>query len=99
MRESTALDPAAHLLHTGVPPPTALDHGFQLAFAIAITFPVLALLVGSRLRSSEPPVALTTLDTGPWHWRPSDANNHHPNNEQGVDNAPYDDHLHREAGT
>jgi hypothetical protein len=55
-----------HLLHAGAGHTLALDRGFQLAFAAAIGFPILGLIVSLLLlRGSRPAVAIEPLQPAP----------------------------------
>jgi EmrB/QacA subfamily drug resistance transporter len=47
------------LLHTGAGPLFALNDGLQLAFAVAISFPLLGLLAATLIRRAQAPVTLT----------------------------------------
>jgi predicted MFS family arabinose efflux permease len=50
------------LLHTGSHQLFALNDGLQLAFAVAITFPILGLLATAFIRRAQAPVSLTSLE-------------------------------------
>jgi predicted MFS family arabinose efflux permease len=50
------------LLHTGAGQLFALNGGFQLAFAVAITFPLLGLMASFFIRRARAPVTITPLE-------------------------------------
>jgi predicted MFS family arabinose efflux permease len=50
------------LLHTGTGQLFALNDGFQLAFAVAIAFPILGLLASVLMRRAHAPMTITPLE-------------------------------------
>jgi EmrB/QacA subfamily drug resistance transporter len=51
-----------HLLHTGAGQLVALGGGFQLAFAVAIAFPIIGLLASVFIRRAHPQATITPLE-------------------------------------
>jgi EmrB/QacA subfamily drug resistance transporter len=56
---SVAATRTGELLHTGAGPLSALNDGFQLAFAVAIAFPILGLVASAFIRRAHAPVTIT----------------------------------------
>jgi predicted MFS family arabinose efflux permease len=56
---SVAATRTGELLHTGAGPLAALNDGFQLAFAVAIAFPILGLVASAFIRRAHAPVTIT----------------------------------------